>query len=51
MQWDFESIKKQKYLRSFNKYMDTIEGNFEETAGVADKGLRLDGFTTHIICK
>jgi hypothetical protein len=51
MQWDFENIKNRNTLDVLTNITDTIEGNFEESAGVAGKGLRLDGFTTRVIRK
>ena len=49
MQWDFENIKNRNTIDVSTNSTDTIEGNFEEAAGVAGKGLRLDGFTTRVI--
>ncbi len=49
MQWDFENIKNRNSIEVLTGIADTIEGNFEEAAGVLGKGLRLDGFTTRII--
>ena len=49
MQWDFESVKNRNTVEAVSNITDTIEGNFEEAAGVTGKGLRLDGFTTRII--
>lgn len=46
MQWDFENIKNRNTLDVLTNITDTIEGNFEESAGVSGKGLRLDGFTS-----
>ena len=51
MQWDFETIKDGKSIEASTKIADTIEGNFEEAAGIQGKGLRLDGFTTRVIRK
>jgi len=49
MQWDFENIKNRNSIDISTNITDTIEGNFEEAAGVSGKGLRLDGFTTRVI--
>ena len=49
MRWDFENIKNRNSIEELTSIADTIEGNFEEAAGVVGKGLRLDGFTTLII--
>jgi hypothetical protein len=49
MKWDFETIKNRKTIDLSGSIADTIEGNFEEAAGVTGKGIRLDGFTTRII--
>ena len=49
MQWDFESIRNRNLIEASTNIADTIEGNFEEAAGVSGKGLRLDGFTTRIV--
>lgn len=49
MKWDFETIKNRKTIDLSGSVADTIEGNFEEAAGVNGKGIRLDGFTTRII--
>ncbi len=49
MKWDFETIKNRTAIEESTKIADTIEGNFEWAAGVAGKGLRLDGFTTRVI--
>jgi hypothetical protein len=49
MQWDFENIKNRHTQEVSTNIKDTIEGNFEEAAGVSGKGLRLDGFTTRVI--
>jgi len=49
MQWNFENIKNRKSIDQLSNIADTIEGNFEEAAGVSGKGIRLDGFTTRII--
>jgi hypothetical protein len=51
MQWDFESIKNRTLIENSTNIADTIEGNFEEAAGVTGKGLRLDGSTTRVIRK
>jgi len=49
MQWDFENIKNRNSIEFSTNIADTIEGNFEEAAGVSGKGLRLDGFTTRVV--
>ena len=49
MCWDFETIRNRTVIEESTKIADTIEGNFESAAGVAGKGLRLDGFTTRVI--
>ncbi len=49
MTWDFETIKDGKAIEQDSKIADTIEGHFEQAAGVNGKGLRLDGFTTRVI--
>jgi hypothetical protein len=49
MQWDFESIRNRNIIEASTNIADTIEGNFEEAAGVTGKGLRLDGFTTRVV--
>jgi hypothetical protein len=49
MHWNFETIKNRNSVEAVSNITDTIEGNFEEVAGVLGKGLRLDGFTTRII--
>ena len=51
MQWDFENIKDRNSIEISTNIGDTIEGNFEEAAGISGKGLRLDGFTTRVIRK
>src|SRR5687768_12640630 len=49
MQWDFEHIKNRNAHDVSSNITDTIEGNFEQAAGVVGHGLRLDGFTTRVI--
>ncbi|MCP4450055.1 MAG: LamG domain-containing protein [Planctomycetes bacterium] len=49
MTWDFETIKDGKSIEPATQIADTIEGNFEQAAGIRGKGLRLDGFTTRVI--
>jgi len=49
MQWNFEKIVNRNLFEVSSNIPDTIEGNFEEAAGVAGKGLRLDGFTACVI--
>ena len=49
MHWDFENIKNRNAIEGVSNLADTIEGNFEQAAGVDGKGLRLDGFTTRVI--
>lgn len=51
MQWDFENIRDRNSMEISTNIADTIEGNFEEAAGISGKGLRLDGFTTKVIRK
>jgi len=51
MRWDFEKIKNRTTIESSTNISDTIEGNFEEAAGITGNGLRLDGFTTRVIRK
>jgi len=51
MHWDFEKIQNRKTIELTTNISDTIEGNFEEAAGVTGNGLRLDGFTTRVIRK
>lgn len=51
MKWDFETIKNGESIESSTNIADTIEGNFQEAAGITGKGLRLDGFTTRVIRK
>lgn len=49
MQWNFENIKNRNLYEVSTNITDTIEGNYQESAGVEGKGLRLDGFTTRVI--
>ena len=49
MRWDFETIKNGKAIELPANIADTIEGHFQEAAGVRGKGLRLDGFTTRVV--
>jgi hypothetical protein len=51
MHWDFEKIQNRKTIELTTNISDTIEGNFEEAAGVTGNGLRLDGFTIRVIRK
>lgn len=50
MKWDFETIQKRELIDPSTHVAGTIEGNFQVAPGVDGKGLRLDGFTTQVIC-
>lgn len=49
MYWDFETNENRTTIEVISGSADTLEGNFEEAAGISGKGIRLDGFTTRII--
>lgn len=49
MTWNFETIKERTVVEPSTNTADTIEGNFEQAAGIHGKGLRLDGFTIRVV--
>ena len=49
MSWDFTEITSRTIIEPSSGIADTLEGNFDTTAGIKGQGLRLDGFTTRIV--
>lgn len=47
--WDFESKKSKSVFEKVSGVNDTIKGNYWFSDGVSGKGLKCDGYTTHIV--